>query len=117
MRASGAGFSGNGCVGDVRSCGTSLCGTGPFFDAVDWCSRDAIEEEEQSDLVQHGDGGNGPSVLTDVDERSGAGQIGIPDVMVNHLKVPEVLTGVRVGGDETRAEEIVTVPITAVTIP
>ena len=89
---------------------------GTLLDAVDRLAGDAIEQKQQPDLVHRGDGRNRPAALLHVDQRRRAGHVGVPDVVMDHLEVPQVLAGVRVGRHEAGAEEIVAGAIAAVLI-
>src|SRR4029453_7369604 len=62
------------------------------------------------------DSRNRPASLLDVKQSRRPRQIGVPDVVVNDLEVPQVLSGIRIGCDEARAEEIVAFTIAAVLI-
>ena len=116
MRESGGGLSGNGCVFDVALERHFALRHRPLLDAVDRLAGHAIEQEQQSDLVDRGHGGNGPAALLHVDQRRRAGQIGVPDVVMHDLEVPQVLAGVRVGRDEAGAEQVVARAVAAVLV-
>ena len=116
MRESGAGLSGNGWVFAARSSGTSLCGHRPFLDAVDRLAGDAIEQEQQPRLADHRHGGNRPAALLHVDERRRRREIGVPDVVMHDLEVPQILSGVGIGRDEAGAEQVVALAVAAVLV-
>ena len=115
-RRAARGLSGNGCVfaGALERHFARRHRT--LLDAVDRLAGDAIEQEQQARLVDHGHGRNRPAALLDVDQRRRAPTVRVPDVVVHDLEVPEVLAGVRVGRDEAGAEEIVAGAIAAVLI-
>ena len=88
----------------------------PLLDAVDRLAGDAIHQEHQAPLAHDADGGNRPAVLPHVEQDRRVRDVGVPDVVVHDLEVPQVLAGVRVGRDDAGAEEIVAGPIAAVAI-
>ena len=116
MRESGGGLSGKGLRLRRPFERHFALGHRTLLDAVDRLAGDAIEQKQQPDLVDHRDGGNRPAALLHVDQRGRAGQVGVPDVVMHHLEVPQVLAGIRVGRDEAGAEEIVAGAIAAVLI-
>src|SRR6185312_238076 len=61
-------------------------------------------------------GGNGFTSALYVDERGSARKIGIPDIVMNHLKVPQIFSGISVGGNEAGTEEIVARAVAAILI-
>ena len=89
---------------------------GTLLDAINRLAGDPVEQEQQAGLVDHRHGGNRLAALLDVEKRWRGREVGIPDVVVHDLEVPQVLAGVRVGRDDARAEEIVAGAIAAVLI-
>ena len=67
-RANGGGSVGIGCVGEVFSPGTSLCGTGLLFDRPERLARHAIEHVEESLLARLRDDVDVASVVPDGEE-------------------------------------------------
>ena len=116
LRASGAGFTGNGCVGHVASPGTVLCGTGRSSIAEDRLAGDAIEDEHQRHLRHHRDRGNGAAVALDVDQRRRRRHVVVPEVVMNELPVPLQLPGRRVERDDGVAVEVRALAIPAVIV-
>ena len=85
----------------------------PFLDTVDRLAVDAIQQEEQSRLADGGHGRNRAAALLHVEQHRRVGDVGVPDVVMHELEVPEILAGVGVGRDEARAEQVVALAIAA----
>ena len=92
------------------------CGNGAFLHAVDGLAGDAVEQENHATFVHGDDGGNGFAALRHVDERGCAGQVGIPNVMMDDLKVPQIFACVGIGRDQAVTEQIVADAVTAVLV-
>ncbi len=88
----------------------------PLLDPVDRLPRHAVEQEQQSRLVDHRDGRNGLASLLHVDQGRRRCQVGIPDVVMHHLEVPQVFAGVRIRGNDAGAEEVVAGAVAAVLV-
>ena len=67
-----------------------------LFHAVDRTPRRAIENEHPGCLADEAKRGDRLSVLLDVDQRRGGRLIGIPQVMMNALEVPQILSGIHI---------------------
>ena len=78
-----------------------------LFDVEDRLAGDAVEREHQAGLVDDDDCGNGRTVPLQIDEQRRRLRVVVPDVVMNELKVPQVLAGVRVHRDHRRGEEVV----------
>ena len=88
----------------------------PLLDGIDGLAGGAIEEEQQPQLAGHGDGGDRLAGARHVEEHRSGSEIGVPDVVMRQLEVPEVGAGVRSGGDQAGPEQVVAGPIAPVLI-
>ena len=116
LRASGAGFTGNGCVGQVFSPGTALCGTGRSSMPKIGSPVTRSKMKTQRHLRHHRDGGRRLAVALDVDERRRRRHVVVPDVVVHQLLMPLQLAGRRIERDDRVAVEIRAIAIGAVVV-
>jgi hypothetical protein len=87
-----------------------------FFDGKERRAGDAIEEVDDSLLGGLGDGVDAPAVAIDSDERGRSGEVAIPDVVMDSLKMPEAAAGGGVEGEERVGEEVVANAVASVEI-
>ena len=111
------GFVGNGCVGDVRSPGTSLPGTGALLDRPHRLPRHAIEHEHPTLLRRPATTASTlrPS-LRDVDEYRRRRQVVVPEPVVRDLVVPHALARPRSRQTSGLGEQVVAVPLAAIPV-
>ena len=112
-RANGAGFVGNGCVGDVCSPGTSDCGTRALLDRPDRLAALAIEHEQEAVLRRLRDDFARAAAVADRQQLRRLRQVVVPKIVVHELLMPEPAAGARVERDERVREEIVALAIAA----
>ena len=73
---------------------------GTLFNAVDRLTGFAIQDVHQRVLVDHGHRRNRPTALDDVEQAGRGGKIGIPQIVMDQLEMPLILTGGGVDGDK-----------------
>ena len=104
---SGSGLTGNGCVGDACSPGTSLFGTGRSSMSKIGLPVTRLSVNINPVLLTMMTAGTVCPVAAQVDEQRRRLGVVVPDVVVHELEVPEILAGVRIDRDHRRGEQIV----------
>src|SRR6185437_1397018 len=89
---------------------------GALLNSINRFSGDAIQQKDHSDLIHGNYGGNGFTSLLYVNERWSAREISVPDIVMDHLEVPQILSCVGVGCHEAGAEEIIACAVTAILV-
>ncbi|MNI51029.1 hypothetical protein D3C73_1057270 [compost metagenome] len=89
---------------------------GPILDRVDRFTGHPVEEEHQPSLVDDAHRGDGLTVLDHVEQGGRSLGVVIPDVMSNHLEVPDILARASIGCDDRTAEQIVARTVAAIAI-
>ena len=113
LRASGGGFSGNGCVGEVFSPGTVLCGTGRSSMPNIGSPVTRSKMNSRPILLICATAGIVLPSSRHVDQRRRRAEIVVPDVVMHELLVPLPLAGRDVDGDQRGAVEVVARPVDA----
>ncbi len=106
VRASGGGFSGNGCVND---------GSSPV-DAVNRFARFTVEDEHQALFRDLRDGRNRLAISLHVNEHRGRVEIVVPHIVMRRLEVPLLFARRRIERHERIAIEICSRSIAAVVV-
>ena len=114
--ASAGGFNGNGCVGEYHSPGTSPFGNRTLFDAKYRLAGDAIQNKHPARFAHRRERRNLLPVFHDIHQPGRGRQIIIPKIVMDHLEVPFVLSGVGVDSDDRIAEQVRARAIAAVVI-
>jgi hypothetical protein len=91
-------------------------GHGLFFDGEEGFAGLAVEEEDVGRFGDLGDGVDLLAVVLHGHEVGRGGQIAVPQIVVDGLKVPLALAGVRIEREEGVGEEVVAVAVAAVEI-
>ena len=112
----GAGLVGKGWVGQVFSSGASDCGTLRSSMGHTGSPRLAVEDVGEALLGDLGHRGDLAAADRDVDEVRGVGVVVVPDVVMDHLEVPDPLARLHVEGDEARPVEVRPVTVAAVVV-
>ena len=112
----GAGLVGNGWVGQVFSSGVSDCGTARSSIGHTGSPGLAVEDVGEALLGDRGHGGDLAPADRDVDEVRRVGVVVVPDVVVDHLEVPDALARLHVERDEARPVEVRPVAVAAVVV-
>ena len=101
------GFTGNGCVGDVCSPGTSLFGTGRSTTSKIGLPVTRLSVNSRPALLTTMSAGTVVPVADQVDDKRRRLGVVVPDVVMHELEMPEILAGVRIDRDHRRGEQIV----------
>ena len=101
------GFTGNGCVGDACSPGTSLFGTGRSSMSKIGLPVTRLSVNISPVLLTMMTAGTVVPSRLQVDEQRRRLGVVVPDVVMHELEVPEILAGVRIDRDDRRREQIV----------
>src|SRR5262245_43642652 len=93
----------------------------PFWDSTlldwnDWLAIHTIEDKEITGLTDMGNGRYSTAILHDIEETAGSRHIGIPDVVMDRLKVPEIFAGLCVDSDDRIGELVAAGPIATVVV-
>ncbi len=112
----GAGFVGKGCVAEVFSPGTSVCGTGRSTIGHTGLPSSRLNTNVMPVFVTCATAGIFLPRDGDVEQHRRRGQVVIPDVVMKRLEVPDALAGLGVEADERIGEQIVAVTMPAVEI-
>ena len=89
---------------------------GPLVDGPHRFAGGAVEHVEERLLAGLRERLDVAPVDGEVDEDGGAGQVEVPDVVVNRLEVPDPLAGLEVEGDDAVREQVVAGPVPAVEV-
>ncbi len=84
---------------------------GLFDNGEQRLSSNSIEHEHEPGLVDDDDGGNGFAIAMNIDESGRRLGVVVPDIVVDHLEIPEQFSGGSLCGDDGRAKEVVAGPI------
>ena len=105
-RVKGGGQVGKGWVGQDCSPGTSLCGHGPLFDGPERLAGDAVEDIQEAELGGLRDHVHRLAVVAYGEQLGAGGEVVIPEIVVDGLKMPEAFAGARIEREKAVAEEI-----------
>src|SRR5262252_8688230 len=92
----------------------NVAGGHGFFD--NWKQRlssDSIKHKHEPGRVDNHNGRNGHAIAMNIDEGWRSLGIVVPDIVVDHLEIPEQFSGCRLCGDDRRAKEVVAGPVGA----
>src|ERR1700734_621069 len=87
--------------------GNIALGNRPLLNAVDRLAGDAIEDEHQAILVDRSHRRNRLAIMFYIEQYRWRLQVKIPNVVMNHLEVPQQLAGVRAHGDQAIGKEVI----------
>ena len=88
-------------------------GDGDLVDGEERLAGLTVEEEDVSGLGDLGDGIDASALVADGDEVRRGGQVAVPEVVVDHLVVPDAVAGAGVEGDEGICVEVVSDAVAA----
>src|SRR5215813_2430339 len=83
----------------------------PVLDRPDWSTRQSIEHVDESLLGDLRHGLDAPAIDRDVNEVRGRGDVVIPHVVAEDLRVPDPTAGGGLQADQAVREEVVTVTV------
>ena len=115
-RAKGGGFAGNGCVGQVSSSGHVGLGHRPLFDGPQRLAGHAIEHPDEALLADLRHDVDRLAVVPHGQQFRRGGVVVIPDVVVDHLEMPEPLAGAGIEREQAIAEQIGAFAVRAVEV-
>src|ERR1700684_4218270 len=87
--------------------GNIALGNRALLYAVDRLGGGAVEDEHQSVLVDRRHRRNRLAIMFYIEQYRWRLQVKIPNVVMDHLEVPQQLAGVRAHGDQTIGKEVI----------
>ena len=89
---------------------------GPLFDRPDWFAGHAVEHVQKSLLGRLRDCFDGLPIDRDVHQHRGAGNVHVPDAVMDQLIMPLPLAGFQIDGDQALAKQPVAGTMAAIKI-